>query len=416
MTDSIKTTLSLTKIAALVRMDVNAVISTKSNPWGEVKNRHTSPSFQPSAMSKTKTKWVVRCALDDNHPDFGLVPTHIDAELHIPNSTVGQNLEHGTSVWAAGVAAFEHQRIWMAQSGLPKAELDLLTTADVRMRGATITYLVRCPTPEEAVKMIKSIRSTGKVLVSAPNFDSHDSTNISVKLKYGTFTVSAYIKTNLKHCKFADGAPVDSLVAQALCIVRIEVTVGEVFLEKHNLLALDNWRDAYSPRTYKNVVYQHGAYEMIFDLAIRQKLRLGQLRHKAPREEVFQRLSPELGRLLQGYLDGRNPRQFQSVIGSKSPNKRFSALRLEILRVAKIDIDIPWVEHVKLRCFELDAQLGYPGDYKPSEAHTPWCFCRANWSELHRQLREKYESALSAAAFNAEHQMIPTGEPIPEPC
>ena len=404
MTDSIKTTLRLTKLSARDRMDVDANITNVTNPWGELKERYTKPSHQQSAMAETMTKWVVRCARDTNHPDFGLVPTQIDADLNIPNSTVGQNLEHGTSVWAAGVAALEQQRIWMAKGGVGRAALDLLTTEDVSFRVVTITYCLPCNTQSEAQAMVDGINETGKVL--NPRWKFANSRNLTVNLPERTFTVTAYIKTNLEHCAFPDGAPVEGLINQALYIVRVEVKLGLRFLQKHELVSLDSWRDA----------YEKGVYEAIFNATVRKALRLGQLRHKAPREEVFQRLTPDLGRLLRGYLNGRDPRKFQNVVDNASPAKRFSVLRLEILRVAKIDIDIPWAEHVKLRCFELDTQLRYPGDYVPSDAHTPWCFCKANWSSLYRQLRRKYASALATAALKAELWAISTAIPItPQP-
>lgn len=390
MTDSIKTTLRLTKLSARDRMDVDANITNVTNPWGELKERYTKPSHQQSAMAKTKTKWVVRCARDDKHPDYGLVPTHIDADLNIPNSTVGQNLEHGTSVWAAGVAALEQQRIWMAEGGVGRAALDLLTTEDVSLRGVTITYCLPRHTQAEAQAMVDAINVTGKVL--NPRWKFANSRNLTVNLPERTYTITAYIKTELKHCKFPDGAPVDELIDQALYIVRVEVKLGLRFLRKLEMVELDSWRDA----------YEKGVYEAIFNATVREDLRLGQLRHKAPREEVFQRLSTDLDRLLRGYLDGRDPRKFKNVVDNASPAKRFSVLRLEILRVAKIDIDIPWAEHVKLRCFELNAQLRYPGDYKPSEAHRPWCFCKTNWSNLYNRLRAKYYAELAAFIQRSE--------------
>lgn len=393
MTDSIKPSLKLTKINALIRKDIDANVCNVTNLWGELKDRYTKPSHQKSSTVRTKTKWIVRCKVDPDHPELGEVPESIDAELNIPNATVGHNLVHGTSVFAAGRAALEHLRIWMAQSGLPRSELDLLTTEDVSLRGVTITYLIRCGSPAEAQKLVDAIRITGKVL--NPKCEVFESTNVTVVLPYSTFVVKAYIKTNLKHCKFEDGSPVDTLIDEALSIVRIEVVVGKTFLEKFkidglnkvplDMQKLDSWRDAYAL----------GVYQMIFDLAIRKELRLGQLRHKAPREEVFARLTPTEAVLLRDYLEGGDPRGFKSVVESASPAKRFSALRLGILKTAKIDIDIPWDEHVKLRCFELDDMLHYPGDHEPSDAHAPSCFCKSNWPNLLREFAARYEDALA---------------------
>lgn len=406
MTDSIKITLRLTKMAALVRKDIDANLCNVTNPWGECKGRYTKPSHQRSSMAKTKTKWIVRCEKDPENSEDGDVPVCIDADLNIPNSMVGQNLEHGTSVFAAGLAALGHLRIWMAQSGLPRAELDLLTVADVKLRGVTITYLIRCATHAEAVKLVEAIRITGKVL--NPNFDAKESTNVTVVLPYSTFVIKVYIKTNLKHCNFEDDCPKDALIDEALHIVRIEVMVGERFLKKLkvtgpdkvdlNMLKLESWRNAYAL----------GVYQMIFDLTIRKRLSLGQLRHKAPREEVFAGLTPTESQLLRDYLAGGDPRQFRSVVESVKPANRFSALRVKILKAAKVDIDIPWIEHVKLRCFELDPLLHYPGDHEPSDVHSPWCFCKSNWPNLRRKLNDRYEAALASAVQKQALQDAPT--------
>lgn len=392
MTDSIKTSLSLTKLSPRVRKDIDARICTVSNLWGEQKERYTKPSHQRSAMTKTKTKWIVRCVPLADYPELGDIPRQIDADLNIPNSITGHNLEHGTSVFAAGVASLETLRIWMAQSGLPRAELDLLTTADVSLRGTTITYLKVFADRTEGDAFVDAIRITGKVLGIST---SEDSTNVTVYLFGRDYVVKIYIKTDLSHCKFPDGAPVAGLIDRTSCIVRIEVKLGLRFLrdrykdQKWNLVALDSWRDAYA----------QGVYEQIFNDTVRKLLRLDErLRHKEPREEVYARLTPTEARLLRGYIAGRDPRKFSSVVGSSSPLKRLSDLRLRILEVANTDIDIPWVEHVKLRCFELDDQLYYPDDYHPAADHSPWCFCKANWSKLLAAMRAKYEAALAAAS------------------
>lgn len=390
MTDSIKTSLSLTKLSPSVRKDIDARMCTVCNLWGELKGRYTKPSQQQSAMTQTKTKWVVRCTPLADYRELGDVPHQIDADLNIPNSITGHNLEHGTSVFAAGVAALETLRIWMAQSGLPRAELDLLTTADVSLRGTTITYLRRCATREEADALVDAIRIIGKVLKLGK---SEDSTNVTVEINGRDYVIKIYIKTDLSHCKFAEGAPIAGLVDRTSCIVRIEVKLGLRFLRdrypKWNLVALDSWRNA----------YEQGVYEQIFNDTVRKSLRLDEgLRHKEPREEVYARLTPTEARLLRGYIAGRDPRKFSSVVESSSPLKRLSDLRLRILEVAKTDIDIPWSEHVKLRCFELADQLHYPDDYHPAADHAPWCFCKANWSKLYAALRSKYEAALAAAS------------------
>ena len=58
---------------------------------------------------------------------------------------------------------------------------------------------------------------------------------------------------------------------------------------------------------------------------------------------------------------------FKDRVNSKA--NRFYELRRKILDVANIDIDIPWVDHVRLRCFDLYDKLYYPDDYQPSVDH-----------------------------------------------
>jgi hypothetical protein len=160
------------------------------------------------------------------------------------------------------------------------------------------------------------------------------------------------------------------------------------------LLALNSWRNA----------YELGLYKTLFNETVVKFLRLnkGGLRHKEPREEVYARLTPTEAVLLRGYNAGRDPRKFKSVTESKNPGNRYSELRLAILAVAKVDIGIAWVDHVKLRCFELAPQLQYPGDYHPSDAHASWCFCQTNWPTRLADLRTKYEAALAAAIHKNE--------------
>lgn len=392
MTDSIKTSISLTKLAEMSRMDIQAKICAVSNPWGECQDRYTKPSRQKSPMADTETKWVARCAPGTGELAGYSVPSQIDGDLNIPNAITGHNVEHGTSVFAAGVAALGLQRIWLAKCGLPRDQLDLLTVADVTLRGVTITYLISCTTHEEAVALADAINVTGKVL--NPKCKSWDSTNITVIIPDRDFKVIAYIKTDLSHCKWKESAPVDSMVDRTSYIVRIEAKLGLPFLRDRNLVTLESWRDAYA----------RGEYEKIFNETVRKSLRLVEkrLRHKAPREEVYALMTETEERLLRGYIAGRDPRKFKSIVESANPAKRYSELRLRILDIAKIDIGIPWKDHVKLRCFELEQQLRYPGDYHPTEEHASWCFCEANWPSLLEQMRLAYEAALSAAVFRNE--------------
>lgn len=387
MTDSIKTTLSLRKLSPRVRMDIDAKMCNVVTPWGELLERYTKPSHQRSALSGTKTKWVVRCAADLSDTTLGEVPFQIDSLLHLPNALTGHNLEHGTSVYAAGVAALELQRIWMAGCGLPRDELDRLTPADVTLRGTTVTFSHLMEDPQTAVSLVEAVLATGTALGIC---EYYGSSNLTVYLRSREFTVVFYIKTDLSHCIIPSNAPAASLIERASRIVRIEAVLGERFLKRYKLTALPRWRNA----------YEEGLYERVYNLTVRKVLRLDdQLRHKEPRAEVYDRLTPTEARLLRGYIAGHDPRKFKSVVESSSPGNRLYELRKAILAKANTDIDIPWKNHVQLRCFELDDLLRYPGDHSPTEGHAAWCFCKDNWPALLQALRDKYEQTLDAVAM-----------------
>ncbi|KAB8054764.1 hypothetical protein ACWYXJ_23045 [Janthinobacterium lividum] len=390
MTDTIKTVLCLKKIPQILRMDIPAQICNVSNPWGVLSSQYTKPSYQPSSMVDTMTKWVVRCAPGTDELTDWLVPDKIEAQINIPNAVAGQNVVHGTSVFAAGVAALCLQRNWLAQEGLPREQLDLLTTSDMELNGVTITFILAFTEPEYAVALIQAMTATGKALYGNRCL-TFSTGNDTVVLPGRDFSVTAYIKSDFSHCEWVNGAPRKSIGEASPYLVRIEAKLGLPFLRKYLLCSLHRWQGAYA----------RGLYEKIFNATVRKTLHLTGvcLRHKVPREEVFKLLTPTEEAVLRGYLatPALDPRKSQTVVGSANPEKRFYELRKPILAHARIDIDIPWKNHVKLRCFELEDILVYPGDFHPSDDHAAWSFCESNWINLRERLDDAYEAALAAA-------------------
>ena len=400
MTDSIKISLDLHKLSPIVRKDIPAQLCTVCTPWGEITGRYTKPKTYRSAMTEAKMKWVVRCGREDGSRGPDDLPIQIDADLNIPSAVVGQNIEHGTSVFAAGVAALELIRIWLAQQGLPREQLDLLGVEDVTLNGVTITYLIPCKSDQEAQQLLEAIVATGKII--NPNAEIWDSTNKTVKLPARDYMVKAYIKSLFDRCAFKAGAPVAELKDKAAIIGRIESILPRRFLEDEDLLRLDQWRMA----------HEDGLYEKLFNRTVRKALLLHEtkLRHKEPREEVFARLTETEAKLLRWYLAGNSVEEFPSVANSRSSQKRRSALRRDLLKATDIDIDIPWKDHVRLRCFELYDELVYRGDYNPSSEHEPWCFCRANWPNLLADLRRVYEETVARLEAAAAQYVAEKGE------
>lgn len=416
MTDSIQTTLRLDRIPALDRKFIPAHLCTVTDLLGKKIDTYIKPSQQKSPLADTQTKWIVRCRIDRYTPELDEIPYQIDADLNIPNALTGQNLEHGTSVYAAGIAALEMQRIWMARAGIGRAVLDLLTADCVELRGVTITYLHRCDSQEDADQWVRKIAGTGKILNG--KCELRDSTNITVILPYRTFTIKIYNKTILEHCKFPADAPKDDLISNGQCLVRIEVLLKAEFLDSKlkgkSRKTLNSWRDAYA----------EGLYELIYEMTVVKKLGLGlkPLRHRAPRPEVYSQLSQTEGDFLRWHIDGNPAREFKSVVESGAPISRYSELRLAVLKVARVDVEIPWDQHTQLSCYELAPKFGYPGDYYPSDDRAPWSFCKENWPVLRQRLRDKYERAIAYWAEVSEPQeqtkpvvlsSLPTEQPRP---
>ncbi|PMS25292.1 hypothetical protein C0Z19_10090 [Trinickia soli] len=372
-------------MSPLARQSIPAKLCTTRTPLGNVVEHYAKPNREKSPMSGTGMQWVARCEADPRCPELGPLPARIDMDVSVPNAVVGQNVQHGTSVHAAGHSALELLRIMLASHGVPRHELDLLGVDDVSLRGVTVAFLMICADSAEAERFIDMICVTGRVLVRG--YERKESTNVTVTLPDREYTVQAYIKTLLEHCKWAAGAPVDDLLAPMPCIVRVESRLGERFLKARKLTALADWKDAYAD----------GVYESLFNETVRDVLRLEEgLRNRVPREEVYWRLSPIEEGVLRWYVGGHDPRAYPNIAGSKAPAKRFSAVACAILKKAQVDINIPWMQHSQLHCRDLADILRYPGDYRPSATDAPWCFCEENWPSTRKEMRRKYDEVAAS--------------------
>lgn len=382
MTDSLKLSLDLTKLPMHARLKVPLIVGSDINPrTGELLSRKLKPTKGFSPMSNTKTWWLVRSEkllIDGQWED---VATSIEADLNLPNALAGQNLEHGTSVYAAGVGALYLIKIWLAKEGLDRMYINMLTEADVTLLAVTLTYLISCPTTADAKALVHDIRTTAHILSSrAESYESSNET-INVHTKHGK--LSAYHKTLLKFCRFAADAPTAHILEANSLLVRLESKLNAAFLAKVGMTSLLSWKDAYAD----------GLYEMFFQKTVLAPLQL-ELRHNRPRPEALAGLTNTEAEFVLHYLDGGDPKTFTNVAQAAFPTQALSKLRIAIRRKLCIDTDIPWVEHTKLRCFKLKDQLLYPGDYVPPAERAPWCFCRASWPQLLQKLADRLNHEL----------------------
>jgi hypothetical protein len=388
MTDSIRTNFDLTKMTAHARMEVDATIGRDVSPQGEFKRMYDKGASQPSPMADTKTFWTVRT--ERTNGEF--LPKSIEAKLNVPNAVTGQNVLHGTSVFAAAVSAFHLQRIWMATSGVPRAELEKLSLRDLTILDVTLSFPQICHSEIGARDLVHTSGKLGTALYGK-QCTIFSSSNDTVYIRRSDYELAIYNKTDLTHCTFKSSAPVSSVLDASPTIVRIEVKLRSAYLKKHGLTSVESWRNAYSI----------GLYEKLFNELVRGTFRLDveNLRQKSPRPEVFAKLTGTEAHILRGYLRGLDPRMAHAISSSARPSQRFYELRKVLLRKALIDIDIPWAVLSTLKLSDLGSRLIYRGDFDPAPEGADWAFSRSSWDTLRITMADLYEKALAANAPNS---------------
>lgn len=369
MSDSLSLSLDLRGLPVDIRNLVPLVVGTHQDQHGEQIHRGLRPVKHPSPFAKTHFQWIVR-GEPLSPSDHTGVPCRIDADLNLPNALTGQNLVHGTSVFAAGIGGLMLLKTQLATLGIPLAYLQQLDETAVSLRGGTLTYLLPATSREAAQDIVRKICNTVDILYGARAV-YFKSTNETIKypLAGRKVIVTVYHKTDLSHCAFPDGAPVSELIQEGQCLVRIEVHLTGTYLREQGLTRLQAWKDAHSS----------GLYAHLFEEHVVKPLRL-ELRHREPRPDAYIGLSVQEREFLAFYLRGNDPRSFPSVLRAAQPGKTYSRLRLAVLAL-RIDTDIPWAKHQQLRAFELLDIVRYPGDYVPRPETAAWSFWKESWPQ-----------------------------------
>ena len=218
MTDSVIPCLDLRSMPEEARREVEVYHNrTQNKRWEYVCERYPKSITITSPMSGTgmelKTYW------DGSGEQF--LQSHSVVHLNFPNAVAAQNCEHGTSVFAAGVAGMYLLKYQMACDGVPGHALDMLSTHHVSLHGATVTYLITCKTEEETRANVLQMKAALRILGHKPT--GNDSTNETFYVHRNGYVVAVYHKTDFSHCIFASEEVAEMLKARARCIIRIEV-------------------------------------------------------------------------------------------------------------------------------------------------------------------------------------------------
>ena len=376
MTDSVKLCVDLRSMPEDARREVEVHHArTQDKRDSYIGERYPKAITVTSPLSGTgmelKTFW------EDAKPRF--VQSHIVAALNLPNALTGHNCEHGTSIFAAGVAGLELLKHRMVCDGVPGAAVDMLTTHHVSLHGATITYLLCCTDKEQANANVLKMKAALRILGYVPT--GNDSTNQTFDLPRNGYVITVYHKTDFSHCNFSNEDLAETLKARARCIIRIEVYMQGHYLRERGWDALESWRNAYA----------EGRYEAIFNELVRGLFKLDMvLRHKAPRKEALKSLTATEREIVLTYLAGTHVDALPAIKEGATADARSkikSKWKKTIRDKLRIDITIPWEQHQKLHHTDMDRLVRYPGDYHPDAVTVAECFCQENWPKLRKRLK-----------------------------
>ena len=386
MTDSVKPCLDLRTMPKTARCEVEVHhAQTKNKRHHNVGGPYPKPIKVKSPLSGTGMELVTYW--DGSGKDF--LQSQIVGDMNLPNALTGQNCLHGTSVYAAGVAGLGLIKYQMACDGVPGSALDMLTTKDVTLHGATVTFLLEAETEEQAHATVLQLKTAACILGLAPTGD--DSSNVTFYIRRNGFVLTVYQKTDFSHCVFPNDELAETFKARAGRMIRIEVYMQGHYLRKRGWAALESWRFAYAEGRYEAIFRE--MVRGLFNLEAVKRDRISPsviLRHKTPRQEAMKHLTATERAIVQAYLAGIPAGNLPSIKNGATTsgrNKIKSKWKRTIGEKLRIDITIPWEQHQDLRHAYLDRLLQYPGDYHPDAATVAYCFCKANWPKLLAHLR-----------------------------
>lgn len=417
MTDSIKSILDLSRLpkAELEHIPVERTVRIKPKAPGPLipfAAWMTIPS--PLTRNGMRVKVIT---------DQELTPKALVADFNIPSATVSQNAELGHSCYAANSITLAILKIFLAQYRVPRDSLDLLRVEDMQIGRVTITYLIPAPEGRHAQSIIDAMGH--RFLQFFPTIKAKVGARASAKdTRYGGSIVgskdslTAYlhqrgweIRTYSSPANTIEGDINDSVhqerVAFARNMVRIELTLTAEELRKHGLQVPAAWHKAHA----------EGVYQRLFDDYVRNRaLRLHErLRTDRPKHTDIMKLNENHRYIVQGYLDGKSLADCKLL---KRPSKvaaqkaKSAAIRA-ILKLLRIDMNIPWAEHAKLGNTWMEKVIVYAGDHHPPSERVATSFCRANLPAIQEQLQAALDrlSLLQNAGSRVDQE---TGEVLPD--
>jgi hypothetical protein len=339
-------------------------------------------------------------------------PAAMMLSVNVPSATVGQNIEHALSVYAATNASFLLGKHYLATHGVPLEELDLLSLDDVHINQSTLTFLIYCEDTKKAMELI-----TTALCTLHP-----DGKKTKGKFSEGTFILldpqgNKTTYCNHRTCALHVYAKAEDLLTSSdhadfgRTHIRIELVLHGQLLKQRKWDSPEAWKDA----------HESGLYASIFEEFVQNKFfRLDEnLRQARPDAADIGKLSGLSLKVLKGYMAGKDPRTASQFIAATSEGKRaeqklFSQCKRDILGKLRLDITIPFDKHMGLNTAKVRNLMVWAGDHEPDISVSDKCFCKSNWSKLKAALEmaiveacDKYQAKKRAAMPNIDPE---TGE------
>ncbi|WP_374352175.1 hypothetical protein [Limnohabitans sp.] len=394
MTDTlIKPTLDIRSFSAEDKANLNYALgfNNRTIPGGVLLAPCSTPTWVSNVGSlKGKLSVYTTSATGQAFNPDSLVFKH----FHAPNILVGHNTLHGTSVYATCQAFLLVCKVWLAKSGVAKATLDALSLKDVRIHGVDITFLQACSTAKEADGLVRLLSLAAQATDRDEEFHAKHKSNPTTDIRFKATKVEAYIKMELKHCKFSSKEIKVMLTDLAKTMLRIEVKLREQQLGRE-LMQATAWETAYAENRYEAIFNDYVLKSIEQALAITRV-----------RKPNWQAIDSALAKLngdnrvwastvLNAYFAGEDLDELYAAHkGTTRPENR-RRLRKHFKAELGVDIDIPWATHLKLGKQKVSSAFKYPGDYHPPESLEGECFCKANWTQIRQKLEAEYEACFT---------------------
>ncbi len=386
MTDSIKIHISTAKInqESLAKVPRPQLLKTDEHDPNIMTGIVSQKQYPTSPL--TGNGYELQTLTDAHGQILG-----IDVSVNVPSCLVGQNIEHGLSVYAASCSSLLLVHHYLVKHGVPKEEVNKLSHDDIEITQVTLTYLIGSVNTAKDMELITNTICTlhperkkhkGKYSEGTEGFFDADG-NKTIRCNMRPYALSCYAKatdllTDTSHEEFGQSH------------IRIELILHRRELKSMNRSKPDSWSTA----------HRSGAYADIFETYVRNKFfRLDDnLRQNRPDATDIAKLTGLSLSVFKGYMEGKDPRtksQFKEL-RAKNPRaeqKLYSQVKRDIFNKLRVDITIPFSKHMQLSMAKLERLMVWAGDHHPHEDVVKHCFCMANWGNLKQKLEQAIEEA-----------------------